>query len=369
MSPKLSIYGPLQARAVETYLKLELDAVFTEIERVDDDTRRGIADARDGGIGVYACTWAFKAPHGASGCGIVNAEGEREIWARAGCPNNPTIREASLAWAHHVLVDLEIDGLVLDGVRFPSPGSGLRAFLSCFCSHCFRKAQEWGVDLERVRKCLSDRDRFGDQTIGLMASRGTFPDRVEDEDFRNWVSFRCNSILEHVEAFVETAKEADPSTRTGAALFAPSLSLIVGQDYRRLCQVLDFLQPMVYERGTGIACINFELAQLFGEAFSGVRGKSLKVLYEALGYSDRNPLNPTDLKNLGLDSEVVEKEIRRAKVLTRQGRARLTPILFALHKKGDEVNRLVETALSCGVGEIVLFAYEEGINDHWINRR
>ena len=49
---------------------------------------------------------------------------------------------------------LEVDGIVLDGVRFPSPGSGIYEFLTCFCRNCKSKAQEFGYNLEKIRQEL-----------------------------------------------------------------------------------------------------------------------------------------------------------------------------------------------------------------------
>lgn len=360
MAYKLGIYGPLHSKALSAYEKLGVDAVFTDVTaekgpEVDDSIRR----ARDSGMDVYACAWAFKAPSKDSRFGIVNVYGETTFWAGAGCPNNPTIREHNLAWTRRVLENQEISGIVLDGIRFPSPGSGLRVLLSCFCGHCRRRMRDWGIDPEEISRSLRSLETVRRGSIDLLAARGELSAYSQGGELRGWTSFRCRSISDHVEALVETAREVDPSASVGAAVFAPGLSLLVGQDYRRLCRSLDFVQPMVYERGDGIACINFEIARLVEELFQGLEERSLKGIYEALEYGERHPSSTASLKADGLCPEVVEIEAVRARVLTGHGMARLTPVLFTIHASSGEVKDLIDRARSSKPDGLVLFAYEE----------
>lgn len=360
MAYKLGIYGPLHSKALSTYEKLGIDAVFTDVKtekvpEVDQTIRR----ARDSGIEVYACTWAFKAPSKDSRFGIVNISGETTFWTEAGCPNNPTIREHNLTWTKRVLENLEISGIVLDGIRFPSPGSGSRALLSCLCGHCRRRMGDWGISPDEISRSLRSLETVRRGSIDLLATRGELSSYPHGGELWGWASFRCRSISDHVRALVKTAKEVDPSVSVGAAVFAPSLSLLVGQDYRQLCRSLDFVQPMVYERGDGVACINFEIAKLVEELFEGPDERSLHGIYEALEYGESHPLSTVSLKADGLRPEVVEIEAVRARVLTRHAKARLTPILFTIHASSGEVTNLIDRLRSSKPDGIVLFAYQE----------
>lgn len=100
--------------------------------KVGPKSKKAIKRAKDDGLRVYACTWTFKALSNEHKFRVENIYGERILWAGAGCLNNPTMMENSLAWVREVLVSLEVNGIVLDGVRFPSPGAGLSVFPNVF---------------------------------------------------------------------------------------------------------------------------------------------------------------------------------------------------------------------------------------------
>lgn len=126
MAYNSGIYGPLTEEALSVYGRLGIDAVFTDV-KFGETGVVAIEKAKSYGFEVYACAWTFKAPTKEDKSEVVNVHGERGLWAGAGCPNNPEVRKHSLAWIKNAL-DLDVDGIVLDGVRFPSPGGGFPCF-------------------------------------------------------------------------------------------------------------------------------------------------------------------------------------------------------------------------------------------------
>lgn len=365
MSYNFGIYGPLNTRSLRAYERLGIDAVFVDIAKVSPRVREATKQAKDRGIKVYACRWTFKAPSKSTLFGIKNAHGQRMLWSNAGCPNNPALRERNLTWVEDVLSNLELDGIVLDGVRFPSPGSGRSAFLSCFCEHCVEKANTLGLDLTKIREYLSGSESFVDDVVNLLITEEKPSAYSGSEELQDWTLFRCGSIAEHIDSVLMKVRDVDPTAEVGAATFAPILAPLVGQDYRWLCGVLDLIQPMLYERGDGIACINYELARFVEDFFPESQHQwNLKRIYERLGYEGLSlPTSVEELKGRGLAPEVVSLEMERTGRMTRYGKARLTPILFVLRVKGEKIRQLTNRLSVYNPDGIVHFAYSEGITE------
>ena len=355
MGYRLGVYGPAEEGVVEALSEAGFDAIFTE------PREEYVERAHEAGLKVYACLWVFRAPRGDPRLGVENVSGRRVLWAGAGCPNNPEVRENSRRMVEHA-VSLGVDGVVLDGVRFPSPGSGMDAFLSCFCPFCAEKAREYGCDLESVKECLREFRKNFKALLGSMAEGVGFSRLPSGcAGFADWLEFRASSIVEAVEELRREARSVDPGVEVGAALFAPGLSLLVGQDYGRLSGVLDFVQPMVYHRGDGVACINYELASL-AEAWvdEGERSAVLDKLYGLLGYREYRPsLKVSQLVEGGLPQEVVGVEVERAVKLV--GGGVLTPVLWVVGLTAEEVESLVRLASGLAVEGLVFFNYQESL--------
>jgi hypothetical protein len=350
---KLGIYGPLTKDAIKAYDKLGIDAVFTEISA---DVKDGIKNAKNAGLKIYACIWAFKAINDVR-CGVKNVNEMNLFWAESGCPNNPMIREYSIRRIKEAL-QFDIDGIVLDGVRFPSPGSGLSRFLTCFCDYCKKRAKGLGYDLDLVKERLKS---FLNPLI-LMKVSLYFPNFSDNNGLVDWISFRCHSITEYVKTVKKVCQGLDQKAEVGAALFTPSLSSIVGQSYRDLCVILDFIQPMVYHKGNGIACINFELGKLVENLTDDKqRGKVLRMIYSILNYEKHNP--PSNISGLfekGLPLMIVIEEVIKTKKLKGTRHARLTPIIYVIDSSGKEIQEITRQVLNHTEG-LVYFCYNEGL--------
>ncbi|HID10206.1 MAG TPA: hypothetical protein EYP17_02750 [Candidatus Latescibacteria bacterium] len=179
-------------------------------------------------------------------------------WA---CPNNPDVRERARAFVEELFSIYEIDGVILDFIRFREMAVGTNKYNICFCPHCHAKAEQLGYDLGRLRAGVrrfveylynlprKDLERFLSSPMGpgdfLLDFSFRFPEVLK------WLHFRCESIAEVVGEFYNVVKEVSGGRGAlGANTYEPlgGSSYLVGQDYRSLVPYLDYFEPMVYYR-------------------------------------------------------------------------------------------------------------------------
>ncbi|RLE79964.1 MAG: hypothetical protein DRJ52_07405 [Thermoprotei archaeon] len=295
--------------------------------------------------------------------------GRKYIWFGSGCPNNLELRQKNLEWIEDTATQVDISGISLDGIRFSSPGSGIEAFFTCFCETCRRKAEDLGYDFEKMRGDLQrlyesfEKPKF----LKYVSSAVEDPLMLLDflTDFRGvveWLSFRADCIAEHVRDARNLLKSIDPELELGAYIFTPSLSSLVGQDYRMLSLYLDVLQPMIYRLGKGVACYNHELAVLaedLSRLTSLPLSNTLSLVYKLAGVSEFNPpLDLNKLKESGLPLEIVSKEALRAQQIA-LGK-RVEPIIMLRDPQVEDATRKV---LSAGCSGVNFFIYKEGFED------
>ena len=313
------VYGLKSSESLKSARSLGIDVIFTDLKNVEK--------VKEHGFKAYVCVWVFKTSD--TSHKIENVYGKKMLWNCSGCPNNPKLRELSIQHIRNVM-EHDVDGIVLDGVRFPSPASGLNSFLSCFCKHCDEKARELGFNLDNIKSNLKDK-------------RGI--DIISCTEF--W-RFRCESIIDYVKEVKDIV-----NSELGAALFTPTLSQIVGQDYYELSKMLDFIQPMIYHKGSGLACMNYEIYRLIEE----LDIREVDTLYKILNY-DSLKLPAKELKN-GLPTEIIGEEVRRAEMLMRNvklRKAKLTPILFVVGLNPEEIKKCVQEIKCSKLDGIVYFA-------------
>lgn len=128
------IYGEFEEADLTKIRDMGFDAIFTHLKR------NLVEKAHEFGLKAYHVVWSFRVDK--LDFGIVNIHGRKILWAgSSGCPNNVHVRRKLKKEIEYVMAESEADGIVLDGIRFPSPGSGLDEFLSCFCRYCLSKSK------------------------------------------------------------------------------------------------------------------------------------------------------------------------------------------------------------------------------------
>lgn len=174
--------------------------------------------------------------------------------ARA-CPTNPDVLRRIVADLRSLVRLYDVEGIVLDFIRFESPMAGFDYFLTCFCPSCIEEMRSLGYDPESMRRdWLNLADFLG---------RGVFPKEIVEQgalsapdvlDLYNefpgvfeWFRYRNQYIANVVEAFTSVVKEeGGRGALVGANLLSPWWSLLAGQSYRVLSSILDVIEPMLY---------------------------------------------------------------------------------------------------------------------------
>lgn len=228
------------------------------------------------------------------------------------CPNDHRVMTAARSALLGCLDSLEVDGVMLDKIRFPSPSNGFEALLCCFCESCaasFEKAT--GLSMEETR-------RKSAQLLELLRSRGpsVLDSRWTDPgSFWNaaglseLAGFRARSVTAVVEELAGLARQR--SLRVGLDLFSTSLAPLVGQDYEALSGLCDWLKPMTYRAVAGPAGLPLEIASLWKGLqvlHPAASGGTVRALLERV-YQWELPGSETELLRRGLPPAVIASEL------------------------------------------------------------
>ncbi|MEM5947619.1 hypothetical protein WKV44_03580 [Spirochaetia bacterium 38H-sp] len=163
------------------------------------------------------------------------------------CPNDSKNMAALFSYYERVLESGFFDGVFLDRIRFPSPANGFDMLFSCFCSYCMRKYPF----LENYKELEHPVISF------LSSGNRDYYDFLLVNGYGDWLKYRFSSIYDVVSTLSLKAKERNLTVALD--LFSPSLSLFVGQDYRKLSFCADWIKPMVYISTRGPATLPYEL--------------------------------------------------------------------------------------------------------------
>jgi len=282
------------------------------------------------GIRYYCVDWVFKLPSSGSTRKVLRDYlGNDRRWAggTSGCPANRRLVEVAARRMIRTLASSEFDGLMLDGIRFPSFVEGLSTFLTCFCSNCLREADRCGIDLESIRRSIPSILKHLTRETNALSLVQNFLTAID-----SLRKVRSSIITTVVETFRDRVDASCPGKELGAFIFSPSIARSVGQDYEQLGGLLDLVSPMLYTSGTGAACINAEIAGL-ARMLAAIKpnitqSEILAACYGQLGIHGRDlPLNPQALRRNGLPAWVVKSEIQSARSKLVKV-SRLVPILM-----------------------------------------
>ncbi|MBO3804081.1 MAG: hypothetical protein JTT11_09500 [Candidatus Brockarchaeota archaeon] len=341
-------------------LKFEAVTVGKEKEAVDAIVREGLE--AHVAIGAFSLRGAGSAKKALLSRRL---DGTPVTWFGSGCPNNAKIRESSLNRVEEAASMEGVKAVILDGIRFASPGEGIETFMTCFCGSCRRKARDMGYDMDEMKKSL----------LGVLKSiKSPAPSALETGCFKSpvdafgllfgfpglleWLRFRAECVIEHVAEVRKAVRSVNGSCKLGAYLFAPSLSFLVGQDYARLPKMLDYVEPMIYRTGKGVACINCEVAKIASDLSKGSERldevKAQELVFNFLGLPAKTETTIERLAE-GVSPKVVESETRRAMCFVEA--RKLAPILFL---DDPLVRESARGALRAGVERISFFNFHEG---------
>lgn len=161
------------------------------------------------------------------------------------CPNHPETSEVVSSIVQRNLNATGARGIFLDKIRYPSPAAGLTSSLSCFCQHCTEKARARHLDLRAVQKLLGSVIE-APISAEALSSLGIGGRKQSDTLIAEWQDFRAGAITNFVGQIVRQARVS--GCDIGLDLFTPFLSDLVGQDYKSLAPLGDWIKPMIYCR-------------------------------------------------------------------------------------------------------------------------
>ena len=361
---QLGMYAPAEVKVVEFLAKQDFDAIFIESKK------EYVRTAQDANLKAYVHMWTFRAPKNEECYKVKNIFDERMFWSGSGCPNNPSIREFNLRLIEEIISNFNPDGIVLDGIRFPSPGSGFPSFLACFCKNCEANAKEMGYRFNLMKQDirLFVKDAWK-RVFNIKSSIDILNIGLRYLGIFEWIKFRCDSITEHIREAQAIIKETAPTIEFGTTFFAPSLASLVGQDYNAITQYADFIQPMIYHKGNGPACINYEIIKAIEVEDKKLQTEILVSIFRILGYERHKTLLNLEELTKGLPSSIISTEVEKVHFLVNEKNVKITPILFRLDSSAQEINELTMTALKAEPDGIAYFAYFEKLKEVKLNWR
>jgi hypothetical protein len=248
--------------------------------------------------------------HGRSGAWEGLAGGEETFLF--GCPNDTRNLSSARAALQSLLDTFEVDGVMLDKIRFPAPSNGLESLFCCFCESCrasFEAATGRPMG-EVLRKCGA--------FLASLRSRGAAafdPDWTDPGSFwkaagvQELADFRADSITAVVRNLAGLARAR--SLGVGLDLFSPALAALVGQDYPALSALCDWVKPMTYRAAVGPAGLPLEIACLWKALRElGPRGDgpSARALLDRV-FPWGLPAAESGLLKNGLPAEVIASEL------------------------------------------------------------
>lgn len=316
------------------------------------DLKKLIDDLRGVGLKFFASYPVFSRPE------IARRGPEYSAWTILGkphyaraCPTNPDVLRRIVADLRSIVRLYEVEGIVLDFIRFESPMAGLDYFLTCFCPSCCDEMRRLGYDPVSIRRDL----------LSLMdfLGRGDFPKEVVRQgalstpdvlDLYNkfpgvfeWFKYRSEYIENAVKTFALTVKEeGGRGIVIGANLLSPWWSLLAGQNYRALSSILDVIEPMLYfdwMQWEGLTAVK-ELSNTYGV------DKDLlsKFYYTATGLSTIvQPRSYDETRLSGLPSSSIEESLLKISYWN-VGKAKIWPVLSVI--RTDFVHYLLGERIS-----------------------
>jgi len=261
------------------------------------------------------------------------------------CPNNDSTVDRIFTVYRSLMDNLDLDGVMLDRIRYPSFVNGFETLYTCFCDHCrYRFASQTGIDLGslrlQVQEFIASLSSWRLDNLPVWQHLEAF---YTTSDLEELARFRKSSIQRVVERFSKYARSR--GLRVGLDLFSPSLAGTVGQDYESLSSCCDWIKPMSYCHAVGPAGLPLELSCL-SEALSTLcsdlnETDTLKFLSNTLGW-DLPPAND-QLIGAGVPESIVRGELDRIKFLSTSPDVRIYQGVEAVRHPGFGIDIRTDT--------------------------
>lgn len=264
---------------------------------------------------------------------VVNIAGERsKHWM---CPSNPDVRGYFYGRTEDILRnykgirEVELDVISIDFYDpqvvpdwVPPELYPLRqlAIGNCFCDHCVKKAQDSGLDVNKIKAEIAAIHKEAitltyDNFKNLADSyRGLFDILrfvIKHPDLMRWLQFRGEAVDDFVIGMNKLVKGIDPTILLSNDLVSPSFSWTLGQFYHTQSKFTDLSKLMLYHKRIG----SFEVKPLkrIQQAIPEIKEEELLDQYFRLK-AFSGPDSFQGFVDEGVDVENVFYEVKKAKL-------------------------------------------------------
>ena len=169
------------------------------------------------------------------------------------CPTSPRNQALVRELFQSAFADCGFTGVFLDRIRTHSFVGGVPGVLSCGCPSCRAAYARHGVELPEVAEAY---ERLGDRFFDLASDGVRAPLAFSQPPAQAFFRAKAAILEEQVGALCDGFHRR--GLEVGLDLFAPTASLLVGQDYPLLARHADFIKPMLYRRTNAPAGMVYE---------------------------------------------------------------------------------------------------------------
>ena len=231
------------------------------------------------------------------------------------CPNNPDLNEALFLHLENIFSQGIYDGIFLDRMRYPALSNNPVNNISCFCPHCPKRANAFGLDLvhiqEQIKLMLTTQGGILNfiEVILHPGKQGGLT--IPQLTLRKFLDFRANSITRIVRKTEKLARAH--GWKVGLDCFSPTLAYSVGQDLKALDAVGDWIKVMTYLHTFAPAGIPFEV----NGWLDFITNKKALVMEKAIPWLSQItrlsiPQEQETLIKVGLPAPTLERELSKA---------------------------------------------------------
>jgi hypothetical protein len=289
-------------------------------------------------------------------------------WA---CPSNPEVVQYNLSLITDLLSQYELSGIFIDRFRFPSPYDGLESFFTCFCEHCRRRAGKIGISYQRCQDhalaALEWISSVSDQEVNVLDETGVgngmsmLQSSLRLPGLLDWLVFRQYLITDYVRQVSSLLRQRFPDRELGLDIWAPSYAWALGQDWKSLEPLVDWIKPIVYPLAAGPASLAGELVSLV----SGCRELNpkippqalLRILCRLFGFEFPEAGTFEEIAASGFSDEVYQVEMRRARSLL--GRQKPIYAGCPVFDKGpDDIASRIQAVAAADTDGIFYYCYD-----------
>lgn len=166
------------------------------------------------------------------------------------CPGTKQNVNHVISIYEQYFINIPFDGVFIDKIRYPSFANGYEEGFGCFCENC-QEAFE-GIDLDELKALIHHHDPM--LLDGQYDEWGIY--HFKNLTVDTFYQKRANIITDYLSAL--QAYFSSRQLIVGADIYAPFLAYHVGQNTKKISEIVDFIKPMMYRYTEAPAGMRYE---------------------------------------------------------------------------------------------------------------